>query len=58
MAQPAGGRVPVSVKGFLEKRLKLRVNLEKSAVDRPWHRVLLGSRLSVENFVDESVTRR
>lgn len=38
----AGERVLASVKGFLEKRLKLRVNLEKSAVGRPWHRVLLG----------------
>jgi RNA-directed DNA polymerase len=38
----AGERVLASVKGFLEKRLKLQVNLEKSAVDRPWRRVLLG----------------
>jgi RNA-directed DNA polymerase len=38
----AGERVLASVKGFLERRLKLRVNVEKSAVDRPWHRVLLG----------------
>ena len=38
----AGERVLASVKGFLEKRLKLKVNLEKSAVGRPWHRVLLG----------------
>jgi RNA-directed DNA polymerase len=34
--------VLVSVKSFLEKRLKLKVNLEKSAVDRPWLRPLLG----------------
>ncbi len=38
----AGERVLASVTKFLESRLKLRVNLEKSAVDRPWHRVLLG----------------
>ena len=38
----AGERVLASVTKFLEKRLKLRVNLEKSAVDRPWRRVLLG----------------
>ena len=38
----AGERVLASVKSFLEKRLKLRVNVEKSAVGRPWHRVLLG----------------
>ncbi|WP_276717054.1 group II intron maturase-specific domain-containing protein, partial [Caloranaerobacter azorensis] len=27
---------------FLEKRLKLKVNKEKSAVDRPWRRKFLG----------------
>ena len=31
-----------SLKGFLGKRLRLRVNEEKSAVDRPWKRVFLG----------------
>jgi len=41
-SQRAGERVLASVKGFLEKRLKLQVNMEKSAVDRPWRRVLLG----------------
>jgi RNA-directed DNA polymerase len=38
----AGERVLASVTKFLERRLKLRVNLEKSAVDRPWNRELLG----------------
>jgi len=38
----AGERVLASVTRFLKRRLKLRVNLEKSAVDRPWRRVLLG----------------
>ena len=41
-SQRAGERVLASVTRFLERRLKLRVNLEKSAVDRPWCRVLLG----------------
>lgn len=41
-SQRAGERVLASVKSFLERRLKLQVNLEKSAVGRPWHRVLLG----------------
>lgn len=41
-SQRAGERVLGSVTSFLKRRLKLRVNLEKSAVDRPWHRVLLG----------------
>jgi len=41
-SQRAGERVLASVTKFLKRRLKLRVNLEKSAVDRPWRRVLLG----------------
>ncbi len=31
-----------SISRFVEQRLKLRVNLEKSAVARPWHRKFLG----------------
>ena len=38
----AGERVLASVRGFLEKRLKLKVNELKSAVDRPWRRRILG----------------
>ncbi len=38
----AGERVLHSVKQFVEKRLKLKVNMEKSAVDRPWKRKFLG----------------
>jgi RNA-directed DNA polymerase len=38
----AGERVMESLKGFLGKRLRLKVNEEKSAVDRPWKRVFLG----------------
>jgi RNA-directed DNA polymerase len=38
----AGQRVMRSVSQFLSKRLKLRVNPEKSAVDRPWNRKFLG----------------
>ncbi len=38
----AGERVMDSITEFLEKRLKLRVNGEKSAVDRPWKRAFLG----------------
>ena len=40
--QRAGERVMESVTHFLEKKLKLRVNGEKSAVDRPWKRKFLG----------------
>ncbi len=38
----AGERVLGSVTGFLAKRLKLKVNQTKSAVDRPWNRKFLG----------------
>lgn len=38
----AGERVLESVTRYVEGRLKLRVNREKSAVDRPWKRKFLG----------------
>lgn len=38
----AGERVMVSITKFLEKKLKLKVNKEKSKVDRPWKRKILG----------------
>lgn len=41
-SERAGQRVLTSVTRFLETRLKLRVNREKSAVDRPWERSFLG----------------
>ena len=38
----AGQRVLASVRDFLQRRLKLKVNSEKSAVARPWERKFLG----------------
>src|SRR5690625_4741190 len=38
----AGERVLASITGFLEKRLRLKVNQEKSAVDGHWNRSFLG----------------
>jgi group II intron reverse transcriptase/maturase len=38
----AAERVMDSVRAFLERALSLRVNREKSAVDRPWKRKFLG----------------
>lgn len=38
----SGERVLENVKEFVEKSLKLKVNGEKSAVDRPWRRKFLG----------------
>jgi RNA-directed DNA polymerase len=35
-------RVMISVTSFIERRLKLKVNEAKSAVDRPWSRTFLG----------------
>jgi len=41
-SKKSGENVMVSVTRFLEKRLKLKVNRKKSAVDRPWKRKFLG----------------
>ncbi|HED0876537.1 TPA: group II intron reverse transcriptase/maturase [Campylobacter jejuni] len=38
----AAYRVMESITSFIEKKLKLKVNREKSAVDRPWKRKFLG----------------
>jgi RNA-directed DNA polymerase len=38
----AGQRVLESITGFVQRRLKLRVNRDKSAVARPWERKFLG----------------
>ena len=41
-SRSAGERVKESITRFLEKRLRLKVNEEKSAVARPWERKFLG----------------
>lgn len=41
-SRKAGERVLTSITTFLEQHLKLKVNREKSAVDRPWKRTFLG----------------
>jgi RNA-directed DNA polymerase len=41
-SREAGTRVMESVTSFLERKLKLRVNRDKSAVARPWDRKFLG----------------
>lgn len=38
----AGERIMSSLTRFLQQRLKLKINQEKSAVDRPWKRKFLG----------------
>jgi len=44
--QRSGQRVMAGITAFLEQRLKLKVNAEKSAVARPWQRKFLGYSLS------------
>lgn len=41
-SERAGQRVMNSVRQYLEQKLSLRVNEQKSAVDRPWKRKFLG----------------
>lgn len=41
-SEKAGERVMASVTRFIEQKLKLQVNGDKSAVDRPWNRKFLG----------------
>jgi RNA-directed DNA polymerase len=51
-SEAAGKRVMRSLEKFLSKRLRLKVNREKSAVARPWERVFLGY-----SFTDEQESR-
>jgi RNA-directed DNA polymerase len=46
-SQAAGERVMASLERFLEKRLRLKVNRDKSAVERPWKRKFLGYSVTV-----------
>src|SRR6201996_1768984 len=41
-SEPAGLRVMASLTRFIERRLKLQVNAQKSAVAHPWQRSFLG----------------
>ncbi|QDQ00048.1 group II intron reverse transcriptase/maturase [Lysinibacillus fusiformis] len=49
----SGNRVMNSVTWFIEGKLKLKVNLNKSAVDRPWKRKFLG--FSFTNGIEPKV---
>jgi RNA-directed DNA polymerase len=51
-SEAAGKRVLDSLEKFLTKRLRLKVNREKSAVARPWERTFLGY-----SFTDEERPR-
>src|SRR5580704_15715711 len=59
--RPAGG-VMASLTRFIEGRLKLQINAEKSAVARPWHRSFLGFTVKDDSafrrcIADKAVTR-
>ncbi|MEX1197235.1 MAG: group II intron reverse transcriptase/maturase [Pseudohongiellaceae bacterium] len=45
-SERAGHRVMTSITRYLKRRLRLSVNTEKSAVDRPWRRSFLGYSVS------------
>ena len=48
-SRKAAERVMASIRRFLEKELKLKVNKEKSAVDRPWKLKFLGFSFYLKN---------
>src|SRR6266851_1533624 len=61
-SEKAGRRVMASLTRFIEGRLKLQINTEKSAVARPWHRSFLGFTVKDDPafrrcIADKTVTR-
>ena len=61
-SEKAGRRVMASLTPFIEGRLKLQINTEKSAVARPWHRSFLGFTVKDDPMfrrciADKAVTR-
>ena len=53
-SEAAGERVMASIGAFLGKRLRLTVNREKSAVDRPWKRKFLGYTFTMQRTENRS----
>ncbi|MDD9312458.1 group II intron reverse transcriptase/maturase [Cytobacillus firmus] len=61
-SKKAGERVMNSITCFIEQKLKLKVNREKSAVDRPWKRKFLGfsftfNKIPKVRIANESIKR-
>jgi len=61
-SEKAGRRVMTSLTRFIEGRLKLQINAQKSAVARPWQRSFLGFTVTDEpqprrRIADQAVTR-
>ncbi len=50
-------RVMESISHFIEKKLRLKVNEEKSTIGRPWERTLLGYSFTRNNEVKVKVSR-
>ena len=56
-SRSAGERVMKSITSFLEQRLRLKVNAEKSAVARPWERKFLGYSMTSNREPRQKVAR-
>ena len=56
-SQRAGERVLESISGFLEKKLKLKVNRDKSAVARPWKRPLTRTKRLIQRGLNPDRAR-
>jgi len=54
-SERAGLRVMASISQFITKRLKLKVNRDKSAVGRPWERKFLGFRFTAGRVLKRSI---
>jgi RNA-directed DNA polymerase len=57
-SEKAGLRVMATLERFLTKRLRLRINPDKSAVARPWERTFLGYSFTVDREPKPKVARR
>jgi RNA-directed DNA polymerase len=57
-SQQAGERVMASVTRFLKRKLRLKVNEAKSAVDRPWNRTFLGFTFTKRQFNRRKVSEK
>jgi RNA-directed DNA polymerase len=61
-SEAAGKRVMASLERFLAERLRLKINRDKSAVGRPWHRKFLGYSIGMNrtprlNVAPQSIKR-
>jgi len=57
-SEKAGRRVMTSLTRFIEGRLKLQVNTQKSAVARPWQRSFLGFTITGESLPQRRIAEK